>query len=386
MSGAQRQPWDFVPLAAVTEKIGSGATPKGGSESYKESGIALIRSLNVHDLDFRFENLARIDEDQATQLANVTVERSDVLLNITGASIARCAVVPNEVLPARVNQHVSILRPVRSRLDSKFLAFFLVSDEAKSTLLGIGSGAGSTRQALTKRQLEEFLVPVPSIDEQRRIVARLDQAFAALDRARANAAANLMDVSELEMRWTLEFLSGLDGASRSLESVCDIYQPKTIATQAMIPDGRYVVFGANGKIGRYNEYNHADSEVLVTCRGATCGRVNVSEPFSWVTGNAMVVRPKTDELRKDFLEEILRSSVDWSEVITGAAQPQITRASLSPVEVLIPDVRMQEEAVGKMKTLRLHVSKLREMSQAKIANIAALRQSLLQAAFSGQLR
>ncbi len=267
------------------------------------------------------------------------------------------------------------------RLSQQFLDTYLLGSQARIFDLG----RGAAQKNLNVEAFRQLMVPLPPLDEQKRIVAKLDQAFAALDRARANAEANLMDVSELEMRWTLEFLSGLDGASRSLESVCDIYQPKTIATQAMIPDGRYVVFGANGKIGRYNEYNHADSEVLVTCRGATCGRVNVSEPFSWVTGNAMVVRPKTDELRKDFLEEILRSSVDWSEVITGAAQPQITRASLSPVEVLIPDVRVQEEAVGKMKTLRLHVSKLREMSQAKIANIAALRQSLLHAAFSGQL-
>lgn len=246
------------------------------------------------------------------------------------------------------------------------------------------SGAGVP--TLNRNHVHDELVLVTSDRaEQKRIVEKLDQAFAALDCARANAEANHRDTSELEVRWALEFLSGLNGASHPLGSICDIYQPKTISTQELIPDGQYVVFGANGKIGRFSDYNHADSEVLVTCRGATCGQVNVSEPFSWVTGNAMVVRPRTGELRKDFLEEVLRSLVDWSKVITGAAQPQITRASLAPVNVLVPEVRVQVEAVTKIKALRLHASKLRDATQAKLAGIAALRQSLLQAAFSGQL-
>jgi len=98
----------MVALKEITKKIGSGATPTGGKNSYKKEGISLIRSLNVYDFFFDYDDLAFIDDKQAAGLANVTVEQDDILLNITGASVARCCMVPDNVLPARVNQHVSM--------------------------------------------------------------------------------------------------------------------------------------------------------------------------------------------------------------------------------------------------------------------------------------
>src|SRR5690606_19503768 len=103
--------WRREPLKNITKKIGSGATPRGGKKAYKASGVSLIRSMNVHDRRFKADNLAFIDDTQAAELSNVTLQPNDVLINITGASIARCCVCPGEYLPGRVNQHVSILRP-----------------------------------------------------------------------------------------------------------------------------------------------------------------------------------------------------------------------------------------------------------------------------------
>lgn len=129
-----------------------------------------------------------------------------------------------------------------------------------------------------------------------------------------------------------------------LGEVCDLYQPKTISTAQLIPDGDYPVYGANGVIGRFDKFNHEESEILVTCRGATCGTVNISQPFSWINGNAMVVRPKHESLRRDFLALVLKS-IDYEKVITGTAQPQITRAPLSKVEIIVPSLEAQELVV-----------------------------------------
>lgn len=159
-------------LKAITSKIGSGATPKGGNSSYQSSGISLIRSQNIYDYGFVEKGLAFINDDQAKKLDNVTVEKNDVLFNITGASIARCCIVPEEYLPARVNQHVSIIRTNEKALP-KYVQMVLVSAEFKSQLLQIGEGATS-RQAITKQQLEEFKIPVPSITEQQKIVDEIN--------------------------------------------------------------------------------------------------------------------------------------------------------------------------------------------------------------------
>ena len=147
-------------LGEVCSKLGSGATPKGGKESYCQEGISLIRSTNVLDYQFLYEDLAKINEAQAKALDGVTVESKDVLFNITGVSVARCCMVPDDVLPARVNQHVMIVRP-----SQKCMAFYLLCTlcypDEKNTLLGI-SQAGSTREAITKDEMERFKIIVPA--------------------------------------------------------------------------------------------------------------------------------------------------------------------------------------------------------------------------------
>ena len=158
--------WDVVRLADVTSFISTGATPRGGKNVYKSEGISLIRSQNVYDHEFSRDGLARIDDSAAYKLRRVDVQEDDVLLNITGDSVARCCVVPKWTLPARVNQHVAIVR-TSDRLNSTFLQKYLSAPRVKAYVLGHDSGG--TRKALTKAHIESFLVPLPPLDEQRRI-------------------------------------------------------------------------------------------------------------------------------------------------------------------------------------------------------------------------
>ncbi|MDI5894804.1 restriction endonuclease subunit S [Flavobacterium algoritolerans] len=165
--------WEKMELKNCTSKIGSGSTPRGGKEAYHTEGISLIRSLNIYDNDFKYKKLAFINDDQATKLKNVTVESNDVLFNITGASVCRCTVVPNDVLPARVNQHVSILRPISDKLHSLFLSHLLISENIKIQLLGVGLAGGAIMEAITKDQLEKFNIPVPPIELQSQFAERV---------------------------------------------------------------------------------------------------------------------------------------------------------------------------------------------------------------------
>ena len=158
--------WPKKLLRDITTKIGSGATPKGGRESYPNAGVSLIRSMNVYDGQFLYKDLAHLTDEQATQLNGVTVEAEDVLVNITGASVARSCVVPKDVLPARVNQHVAIVRCNRELLNPIFTNKMFINNEFKKELLSIGESGGATRQAITKKQLEELSVVVPPLSIQ----------------------------------------------------------------------------------------------------------------------------------------------------------------------------------------------------------------------------
>lgn len=167
----RKSTFEREPLVALTSKIGSGATPKGGDCAYKVEGIPLIRSMNVRNGHFSEDGLVFIDEEQASKLDNVTVKGGDVLLNITGASVARVCSAPVAMDGARVNQHVSIIRPTE-RLLSVFVEAYLLLPIVKKTLLNIAE-SGATRQAITKVQIEQLTIPVPAIRKQEEFALRI---------------------------------------------------------------------------------------------------------------------------------------------------------------------------------------------------------------------
>ena len=176
--------WKQKQLSEITTKLGSGSTPKGGKKAYQEDGITLIRSMNVHNGLFEYKELAHISEEQAAKLDNVTIEENDVLLNITGASVARSCVVPSKILPARVNQHVCIIR-CNQCIAPEFLNKLLIDDNYQRLLWSI-AGAGATREAITKQQVESLHVIMPPIEMQNQFadfVKQVDKSKVAVQKA-----------------------------------------------------------------------------------------------------------------------------------------------------------------------------------------------------------
>ena len=161
----------IVKLRDICEKIGSGATPRGGKEAYCQEGISLVRSQNVLDFSFSRHGLAYINDEQAEKLSNVEVHAGDVLLNITGDSVARACVMEDEYLPARVNQHVAIIRGNKHKVLNNYIMYFL--QWKKEYLLQLAA-VGATRNALTKGMIEQLEIDLPPLSEQKNIVAVLD--------------------------------------------------------------------------------------------------------------------------------------------------------------------------------------------------------------------
>lgn len=163
----------IVKLKDVCTKIGSGATPKGGATVYIDSGVSFIRSQNIYNLYFDYDGLTHITDEAAKKLAGVTIEKEDVLINITGDSVARTCIVPNDVVPARVNQHVAIIRPDRNILRPRFLNYYLASPYMQAHMLGLAVGKGASRNAMTKDMIGNFDIPCPNIEVQDRIIGIL---------------------------------------------------------------------------------------------------------------------------------------------------------------------------------------------------------------------
>ena len=184
--------WEVKKLGDLCNKIGSGATPRGGNESYKNQGISLIRSMNVYNNEFRCKDLAFIDEEQADALSNVVVFPQDILLNITGASVARCCIVPDDILPARVNQHVCIIRP-KSIADSIYLNYMLTNDSYQNHLLSLARSKAATREALPKSIVEDLHIPLPPLPLQQEFAKRIEL----IEQQKAQISSTIKDLETL---------------------------------------------------------------------------------------------------------------------------------------------------------------------------------------------
>lgn len=172
-----------------------------------------------------------------------------------------------------------------------------------------------------------------------------------------------------------------DWSQDSLGSLCQMYQPATLSKQSLDESGPYAVYGANGIIGKHSQFNHAEAEVVVSCRG-NCGSVQMTKPCSWINGNAMVVHPKDEKLlEKKFLNYLL-SGQNFKSLTTGGAQPQITRGQLSNLSVFFPSCQEQQKIASFFSTL----DQKRELNERKLEVLEKLKKGLMQKIFTREIR
>jgi len=265
-----------------------------------------------------------------------------------------------------------------NQFNIKFLTLLLTSLE----LVKLDSSTATP--SLRREDLENVSFFVPPLPEQQKIVEILEDHLSRLDAALADVKQAKLKAAQFRRAFIHEMTTSVEGSEvMNILEICDVYQPKTISRQKMKTDGEFEVYGANGVIGRFDQFNHEEAEVLLSCRG-NCGTVNVSKPRSWINGNAMVFSPKDSRIQKGYLEYVLRG-MDWTPVITGTAQPQITRTSIKDVFINLPSPEIQHEIYMKLEGALTQVTNASILSETIESQGASLRRSLLNAAFTGQL-
>lgn len=364
--------WSSATLGVICRKIGSGAIPTGGSNAYQEAGIPLIRSQNVLDFSFSEDGLAFINDDQAYELRNVTVEEKDVLLNITGDSVARCCVVPKSLTPARVNQHVAIIRPIPEKASHLFIFYLL--QQMKEELL-MKSEIGATRRALTKGMLENLEIELPPLPEQKAIAAvlsSLDDKIDLLHRQNQTLeamAATLFRqwfVEEAQEDWDGEipWLSGGDIASSHksfvISSEKSITQEGFDNSSAKLLPKFATVISARGTVGKY---------------------ALLSEPMTYSQSNYGVL-PK---VKGCFFFTYLLINHAVSELCSsayGSVFDTITTTTFRDIVITVPP----HEAIQDFeKIVSVHfMKKLHVLTQ--IQTLEKLRDTLLPKLMSGEVR
>ncbi|TWD45332.1 restriction endonuclease subunit S [Pantoea sp. SJZ147] len=383
--------WRKLPLKEITVKIGSGSTPTGGSGAYKETGVSLIRSQNVLDFSFTNNGLAFIDEEQAHALRNVIVEPQDVLLNITGDSVTRCCSAPKEWLPARVNQHVAIIRANPKHLDSLFLKYSLIS--IKDELLSL-SEIGGTRNALTKSMLENLNLFVPSVIEQKAIasvLSSLDNKIDLLHRqnktleSMANALFRQWFIKEAQDDWVEGTLSSI--ASNVRENVTK----QNISSEALYVglehiDRRNIALlkNGNGSDVDSNKSKFSTGDILFGKLRPYFHKV-CTAPFDGICStDILVIRPKNHNLQCFCLFAFFQDEViEFSNIASGGTRmPRIDWTSLANYPIsLPPDDKLNDfEKIVSIQVRRIN------FNVHKIKNLENLRGTLLPKLMSGEVR
>ena len=305
------------------------------------------------------------------RLATWEFDEAAVVLSSIGARCGKCFYVDGKWSSLANTQ---VIRPNPEKADCKFL-WFQLNDESRWPRSGTG------QPFIKPSDVKKHLVHLPPLPEQRRIAAILDKADA-LRTKRREALARLDRLAEsifVEM-FGHPRTNPRDWPTYGLLDICSPKQWPTITSAELVADG-YPVYGANGIIGRYTTFNHDKKTVLITCRGATCGTINVCEPMSYVTGNSMALdSPDPELLRVQFLEWALRVR-GVGEAISGSAQPQITRERLAVIRIPVPPVALQETFARRVDALA--ATKLRFLDSAK--QTESLFASILTRAFNAGL-
>ena len=399
--------WESTPLKKITTKIGSGATPRGGQNSYKTEGITLIRSLNVYDFEFSYEGLAFITEGQAseTRLARVIVEPKDILLNITGASVARCCMVPEHLLPARVNQHVSLVRVDPNRADSYYVLYCINSPVYKHHLLALAQG-GTTREALTKEIIGNFEIPLPPLPTQRKIAAVLSVYDDLIENNTRRIKILEEMASTIYREWFVEFRfpghEGVEMVESELGLIPQGWEVKQLGEMC------HVVMGLSPKSEFYNETGDGlpfhqgvtdfgerfptdrvyctikkrvaeAGDILFSVR-APVGRINIANKKIVIGRGLSAIRSKNRN--QTFLLQQLKDRFQEEDTMgSGAIFNAIRKTDLLGIPLLTPT----ESVIGKFEEIvNLIFAELANLTL-KNANLRQARDLLLPKLISGEI-
>ena len=295
-----------------------------------------------------FTNCKKIGQNDYLQLSKKIAPRKGDVIFARYATIGTVKYV-EEDRPFVVSYSCVTIRSKKNVLDSKYLLYYFKSPYfEKQITKQINTG---TQKNIGIDSLQKHTMFVPMIEEQHFIaecLSSVDEVIAdfegKVEHMQNQKKGVMQKLFSQEVRFKNENGKGFPDWKVSILGIeANIYQPKTITSSDISEDGKFNVFGANGYIGKYEKYNHDTDQIAVCCRGASCGTINYIVAPVWITGNSMVCNiDENNMINKQFFFYCL-SQMDLRIIITGGAQPQITRGKLEKVKINIPCLEEQQK-------------------------------------------
>ena len=396
--------WSFVKLDSLVELITKGTTPTSVGYEFVDSGINFIK---IESLDgagnFLPEKFAKINADCHKALKRSQLIEGDILFSIAGA-LGRAGVVTKSILPANTNQALAIIRLKPDALIIKqFLLYFFKSEGILRQVSQMKGGVA--QQNLSLSQLKEFLIPLPPLTTQQKIVEKLDAIFAQIDKASASAEANIQNAEALFLSYLSEIFER-DKDDWSLTKLGDYYDVRdgTHDSPRYVDDGFPLITSKNLKNGEIDfqkiQYISEEDYLSISQRSAV-RKGDVLMAMIGTIGNPVVIESedkfaiknvalfKTNNSQSPhFLKYYLSSSSTIKKMemdAKGASQKFIGLGYLRSFPIRIPSFQKQLEIVSKIKEFEATTKKLTFASSSKVNQLITLKKSILKQAFKGEL-
>ena len=379
--------WECATLEFVCSKIGSGSTPRGSN--YAVSGIPFFRSQNVYDEGLVYDDIKFISEEIHQQMKSTEVLPNDVLLNITGGSLGRCAVVPSDFERGNVSQHVCILRPII--VETQYIHCFILSGHFSQTMKVTGSG----REGLPKYNLEKMIVPIPPLNEQRRIVAEVNRWFSLISDLERNESelnetikatkAKVLDLA-IHGRLVSQDLND-EPASELLKRIAPHTTPCDTSHYENLPQGWCILTVGevadyiNGRAFKPTEweqkglpiiriqnlndkdavYNYSTAKFedkylvhkgdLLFAWAASLGTYIWQKDYAWLNQHIFKVIPKPFISRNFLYYSFINMIDDFYAESHGSGMVHITKGKFETRPILIPPIAEQKRIVERIETI-----------------------------------
>jgi len=378
-------------------------------EYYAESGEYIRLTL----ANFDYQNGGFKDDTQKSDIYYTGPVRQECLLNegdiitpLTEQALGLLGSTARIPISGKYVQSgdVALIKCNEELIDPSFCYYLLPSAQVKKQL---AAGSQQTKIRHTSPDaIKTCVVDIPCLEDQRKIGRIMDSITGKISLNRSINKELEQMAKEIYDYWFVQFdfpdengrpYKSSGGAmvynpvlkreipegwdNCVLGDYADMYQPKTLSSQEVDNKEGFRVYGANGKIGKYQQYNHENSEIAMACRGNSCGVLNRTMPFSWITGNAMVVRPKRNPKENEFLYHAL-SYMNINGAITGSGQPQLTRENLSKVKM----VRPSESIISEYNNTTAYTLKMRIELEEMTDLLLKQRDELLPLLMTGQAK
>lgn len=370
--------WEWKKLGKIA-KLQNGFAFK--SKLFVNDGLPIVRIKNIKNEKVLLDDVVYFNvEDYGKKLDSYQIKKNDILIAMSGATTGKIGLYDTEEI-SYLNQRVGLFRIENSNLRS-YLFYFLSTQIEKNLELSLGAAQPN----LSTEQINNIELPLPPLEEQKRIVAKLDILFAKIDKAIALHQKNIDEANVFMASVLNDVFLELEEkyGVKEINSLFKIKSGNFLPAKNMVEDGEINVYGGNGINGKHNEFNLSGENIIIGRVGALCGNVRCVNDNIWLTDNAFYISEYFEEIDKNFLAQML-IHIDLGSSANKSAQPVISYKSICEMTLPLPPLQTQQKVVAYLDEISNKMEKIKQIQKEKMQSLKELKASILDKAFKGEL-